>query len=68
MYLVDYLPKTIFEKDIRDLPDPVGALPESEKTEGHEKALRVLPAGFLDFPDSFREQTNLFGQFSDFIL
>ena len=68
MDLVDNLPEAILEKDIRDLPYSVGALPESEKTEGHEKALRVLSSGFLKFLDSFRKSVDLFVQFGDLIL
>ena len=68
MDLVDYLSEAVLEKDIRDLPYSVGALPESEKVEGHEEVLRVLSAGFLEFFDSFRKRVVLFLQLSDFIL
>ena len=68
MDLVDYLSEAVLEKDICDLSYSVGALPESEKAEGHEKALRVLSAGFLKFLDSFRKSVDLFVQLVDFIL
>ena len=67
MDLVDYLSKAVFEKDVGNLSDSVGALTESEKTEGHERALSVLPSSFLELLNSFRKNVDLFLQLSDFI-
>ena len=68
MDLVDYLSKAIFEKDVGNLSDSIGAFTESQKTKGHEGALSALPVSFLEFLNPFRKSVDLFFQFSDFIL
>jgi hypothetical protein len=60
MYLVDYLSKTVFEEDVGNLSDSVGAFTKSQKTEGHEGALSALPVSFLEFLNFFRENVDLF--------